>query len=223
MKRDLISQTDRIRLIVAMAKNTSSGSPSSIPSSTKGVLEHITKWVPLLVGLAALIVNIIGLHNSRMATIESNRAWLHQENIKFYIDPASNTIKISGDTLNVGKEPAKDVEFSDLIYVFTVNYSPNFLHDIYQAEKENVCNHSTAHYGESVFPGQQLRYDRYLNVTPTEISDILTNQKILVVQDCASYVTYEQVHHTKFCYYYGYETLGADKSAVFCGGGNGAD
>lgn len=183
-----------------------------------------------ILALATIILVIIGWYAIRLTekTLElSERAWVGPRDAKFAGSlSANNAAEISIEYQNTGREPALSFIYDTRIVVGTPQDFDNgklgreIAADVVRCraldDRENI--------GSMVFPTTGFSsYTLNVAVAKEFIDDaVLKGDKILFLQGCFVYLTFETPRHTAFCYYFkGGQTK--PEHLNICPGGMGAD
>jgi hypothetical protein len=162
-----------------------------------------------IVAVATVIVLIGTLTDARKATVEANRAWVAPRTAFLRREFRLNdhlAFRITYD--NVGRQPARNNNFFSGAYIVDAHSLIHSLSDPSLAEsvfRENpTCSgHTTRKGADIIWPSNNGVYslaslddDRY----PVITQRVIDGDDAVVVVGCFLYDTFEEVHHSMFCF-----------------------
>lgn len=145
-------------------------------------------------------------HTLNKTLIASSRAWVGPRNAKFEADPMAKTpIDATVEYQNVGKEPA--LNFSNLADFFaaTIQEDKDGIVDTKLTAYLNGClKYAPGSAGSVVYPSTGFSsYFLIAKSQPNLVDDaVIKGEKLIFVQGCFAYKTFDILRHTYFCYFY---------------------
>lgn len=142
------------------------------------------------------------------ALIEAQRAWLGPKNVKLSAVPAKGKpLKITLEFVNSGREPGMDVTFDANVFLADQNEIPNTAIGQGMLQFMAACREpKKPHGGSTIYPsgmgfdGSYVLERTMHNNFVTEA--LATGRKMMLVQGCLSYRTFDIPKYSYFCYFY---------------------
>lgn len=179
--------------------------------------------------LADLTQNAV--RDAKRATIEANRAWIAPRSV--YLNRPLEMGKPVSYRLtydNTGKSPALDINQSDRITFVSSSVFADMNQETVEAAMNTIpeCNVPTPASGKrAAFPFGEEEYKVIpLVVDPLVNEDVLSGKLAVVIEGCFTYRTFDEVHHTSYCFVFGQrdgKPFPVDAQATICPVRNRAD
>ena len=215
------------------AENIKDGKKRKLDIATFGVVFAYT-----LLTFGLFVLGFCQLREAQKQTIESNRAWLYPKDFKIDIPEDGSPITIRGVNKNVGKDPAMNVLFSQIMdsgFLLKEGSDSRF----FQIPHDDTCvgyetwpdkskpDPKAPPNGSTVFPDQELSFDRFVpqeqSLTLTNNAAIDSGQYIFYFRTCVAYRTFDAPHKSAFCFYLIYDPFRKERETYHCADGNEAN
>jgi cell division protein FtsB len=198
--REMIKVYEPIRE-QAVAAQKSAEAASRAAEAAKAQADTLTKQTEAIAKQATAAID--AAKATRESTIAAQRAWVGPQNISFAAELKIGVpIDVTIEYLNTGREPA--TSFSYEIDTFAVGEtSPEFGQHVDPFMRKCFAK-SEAPPGQVVYATTGFTHYTLATKIQEELvdNDIISGDKVIVMQGCFIYVTEQAIRHSFFCYFY---------------------